>query len=257
MQQNGWLSEKVWRRSGNVLKWDVASKIHRGRHTRIGVGVGGGRWGAGSQIVCDRERKIQDLKPRWALKFSEACFFLKWNVLTPSQVNMCMCSVYVCVWDREWDAQVRWRWWCQVIIGTRRKGGVGWLTSAMPFLLSVQALLFSHLADRSKQAEFKMVKWKWWRWSFIQKYWGVFNGLMSLHYSIYHICSFEIFTSLAQSNMQRQDTIRYLNFKCSSSCQNVVMCPLGCPFHGTMWCSARKGALKYYRLNNMMASMYI
>lgn len=254
MQQNGGISQKVWRRSGNVLKWDVASKIHRGRHTQIGVGVGGGRWGAGSQIVRDRERKIQDLKPRWALKFSEACFFLKWNVLTPSQVNMCMCSVYVCVWDREWDAQVRWRWWCQVIIGIRRKGG--WAGWPLPCRSCCRSKLYFFLTwpiEVNKPS----LKWSSGNDGDEALYKRVFNGLMSLHYSIYHICSFEIFTSLVQSNMQRQDTIRYLNFKCSSSCQNVVMCPLGCPFHGTMWCSARMGALKYYRLNNMMASMYI
>lgn len=64
--------------------------------------MGGGRWGAGSQIVCDRERKIQDLKPRWALKFSEACFFSEMecvNSLPGKYVHVqCLC---VCVCGTE------------------------------------------------------------------------------------------------------------------------------------------------------------
>lgn len=91
-----------------------------------------------NKLVCNI---IEFYHYRWALSM----FSLWGNVFTPSQVTMC---IYLCVWNREWDVQVRWKWY-QVITGTgtRRKwegGGVAWLTSLIPFLLSVQ-FVFPHL----------------------------------------------------------------------------------------------------------------
>lgn len=76
------------------------------------------------------------------------------------------------------------------------------------------------------RVEFKMVKWKWWRWLLGSILWPHEFTLQHLPYSF--ILDFHIPGAVLVLIMQRQDTIRYLNFKCSSSCQNV----LGCPFHG-------------------------